>query len=203
MRACLIFGIAALALAAGCSSSSGGTSPSDAGSDHDAGADGAEPTEGATPGDGGSSGQDASADAPAEAATVCNMLTNSATPITYSQVNQNPPVPQGGTMVDGTYAMTDASIYTGPNGPSGPSGMAQTTIQVTGTTIQIVESGQPPTRTVTLATIGTRFTATDTCPDAKVTQGDYTATSTTILIFLAAGTDDAGARTLVETFTKQ
>jgi hypothetical protein len=203
MRAHLVFGIAALALAAGCSSSSGGTSPSDAGSDHDAGADGAEPTDGATPEDGGSSGPDAAADASAEAATVCNMLANSAAPITYSQVNQNPPTPQGGTMVDGTYAMTDASIYTGPNGPSGPSGMSQTTIQVTGSTIQIASSGQPTTRTVTLSTIGTRFTATDTCPDTKVTQGSYTATATTILIFLDGGTDDAGARTLVETFTKQ
>jgi len=203
MRAHLIFGIAALALAAGCSSSSGGTSPSDAGSDHDAGADGAEPTDGATPEDGGSTGQDAAADAPAEAATACNMLTNSATPITYSQVNQDPPTPQGGTIVDGTYAMTDASIYTGPNGPSGPSGMSQTTIQISGNTIQVVSSGQPPTRTVTLATSGTSLTATDTCPDAKVNHGSYTATPTTLLIFLDGGTDDAGARTLVETFTKQ
>jgi hypothetical protein len=199
MRAHLIFGIAALTLAAGCSSS-GATSPSDAGSDHDGGA---EPTDGAMPGDGGSSGQDAAADVPAEAATACNMLTNSASVITFSQVNQNPPTPQGGTIVDGTYAMTDASIYTGPNGPSGPSGMSQTTIQITGSTIQVASNGQPTTRTVTLATSGTSLTATDTCPDSKVTQGSYTATSTTLLIFLDAGTDDAGARTLVETFTKQ
>lgn len=203
MRAHLIFGIAALALAAGCSSSSGGTSPSDAGGDHDAGSDAAGPIDGAPPDDGGSPGEDAAPDAPAEAATVCNTLANTASPITYDQMNQDPPTPQGGTMVDGTYAMTAASIYTGPNGPSGPSGMAQTTIQVSGTTIQIVEVGQPPTRTVTLATSGTSFTATDTCPDAKVTQGSYTATPTSILIFLDGGTDDAGARTVVETFTKQ
>jgi len=202
MRAYLVFGIAALSLAAGCSSS-GGTSPSDAGGDHDAGADGAEPADGAMPEDGGSSGPDGAADAPAEAATVCNMLTNSAAAITYSQVNQNPPTPQGGTIVDGTYAMTDASIYTGPNGPSGPSGMSQTTIQITGSTIQVVSSGKPTTRTVTLTTSGTSLTATDTCPDTKVNHGSYTATSTTLLIFLDGGTDDAGARTLVETFTKQ
>jgi hypothetical protein len=201
MRAHLVFGIAALMLAAGCSSSSGGTSPSDAGGDHDAGA---EPTDGAMPEeDGAPPGEDAAADAPAEAATVCNMLANSAAVITYSQVSQNPPTPQGGTMVDGTYFMTAANIYTGPNGPSGPSGMAQTTIQVTAGTIQIVETGQPPTQTVTLATSGTSFTATQTCPGSKVTQGSYTATPATILIFLDGGTDDAGARTLVETFTKQ
>lgn len=204
MRAHLIFGIASLTLAAGCSSSSGGTSPLDAGSDHDGGAG---PVDGATNEDGGSSGEDSAADAPAdapgEAATACNMLANSAQAITYSQVSQNPPTPQGGTMADGTYAMTAATIYTGPNGPSGPSGMSQTTIQVTGSTIQIVSNGQPPTRTVTLATSGTSFTATDTCPDSKVTHGSYTATATSILIFLDGGTDDAGARTVVETFTKQ
>lgn len=201
MRAHWLLGIAALALAAGCSSSSGGTTPSDAGGDHDsgnAGGDAAEPMEAASP------GPDATPDAPAEAATVCNMLANSAQAITYSQVNQDPPTPQGGTMADGTYALTNATIYTGPNGPSGPSGTSQTTIQITSGTIQIVESSQPPTRTVTIATSGTSFTATDTCPDAtKVTHGSYTATPASILIFLDGGTDDAGARTLVETFTKQ
>lgn len=199
MRAHSILGVAAVALAAGCSSS-GTTSPSDAGGDHDAGT---EPGDGATPEDGGSPGEDATPDAPAEAATVCNMLANSAQAVTYSQLNQDPPTPQGGTMADGTYAMTAAAIYTGPGGTSGPSGTSQTTIQVAGTTIQIVSDGQPPTRTVTLATSGTSFTATDTCPDAKVTHGSYSATPTTILIFLDGGTDDAGARTVVETFTKQ
>ncbi|HEX8791718.1 MAG TPA: hypothetical protein VF765_12270 [Polyangiaceae bacterium] len=196
------FGIAALALAAGCTSSTGGSTPRDAGTDHDvepdtgsdAGSDGAS--------DAGSPAQDA-ADAPGEAATVCNMLANSASVITVQQVSQDAPMPQGGTMVDGTYAMTDVSIYTGPTGPSGPSGMTQTTIQIAGSTIQIASNGQPPTRTVTLATSGTSFTATDTCPDSHVTHGSYTATATTILIFLDGGTDDAGARTVVETFTKQ
>jgi len=32
---------------------------------------------------------------------------------------------------------------------------------------------------------------------------EVTATPTTLIVELAAGTDDAGARTLVETFTKQ
>lgn len=201
MRAHFIFGIAVLALAAGCSSSSGGSTPSDAGSDHDAGS---ETADGATPVDGGSSDRDAAADAPSEAApAVCNLLANSAPVITYAQVNQDPPAPQGGTMVDGTYEMTAANIYTGPAGPSGPSGMSQTTIEITGGTIQIVSVGQPTTRTVTIATSGTSFTATDTCPDSTVTRGSYTATPTTILIFLDGGTDDAGARTVVETFTKQ
>lgn len=190
MRAHLVFGVAALTLAAGCSSSSGGSTPPDAGGDRDDASEAVDaPAE--------------AADAPHEAASACNMLANSAQVITTRQVSQDPPMPQGGTMVDGTYAMTDVSIYTGPSGPSGPSGTTQTTIQVTGNTIQVVSTGQPTTRSVTLAISGTGFTATDTCPDSNVTQGSFTATPTTILIFLPGGTDDAGARTVVETFTKQ
>ena len=55
----------------------------------------------------------------------------------------------------------------------------------------------------TLATSGTSFTSTDTCPDTTVIQGSYTATATTLVIQLPGGTDDAGARTVVETFTMQ
>jgi hypothetical protein len=101
------------------------------------------------------------------------------------------------------YFMTDLSIYTGPNGPTGPSGSTKTTIQVSAGTIQVASTGTPATRTVTLATSGTSFTATDTCPDSQVSHGSYSATATTLLIFLDGGTEDAGTRTVVETFTKQ
>ena len=43
----------------------------------------------------------------------------------------------------------------------------------------------------------------DTCPDTDTRPGTYTATPTTFTVQLDGGTDDAGARTLVETFTKQ
>jgi hypothetical protein len=106
-------------------------------------------------------------------------------------------------MADGTYRMTDATIYTGLQGPTGATSMAQTTIQITGSTIQVVTNGSPETRTETLLESGTQFTATDSCPDTSVLQGAYTATATSLVVLLPAGTDDAGARTLAETFTKQ
>lgn len=197
----LALGCTSVLSLAACSSTSSGSSPGDGGNDaadaaaHDgSGGDGA-PVEAGD--DAGGSG-DAAADAGA-----CNTLVNSAQSVTVQQVAMDPPSPTGGTIVDGTYDLTAVAIYTGPNGPSGPSGMSQTTISVAGATIQVVSNGQPDRRTVTLATQGSAFTATDTCPDTKVTMGSYSADGTTLAIYLDGGTDDAGKRTVVETFTKQ
>jgi hypothetical protein len=150
-------------------------------------------------------GHDASVDddTGTDGAAACNTLTNSAPMLTIDTVAQNPPTPQGGTIASGTYTMTAVAIYTGPSGPSGQNGMTQTTIQITGDTIQVVSDADPATRTVKLATSGTSFTSTDTCPDTTVSQGFYTATTSSLVIQLPGGTDDAGARTLVETFTLQ
>src|SRR5580704_15253687 len=67
-------------------------------------------------------------DAAPDAPGTCNTLVDSAPAITVEQVAGEPPAPQGGTIVDGTYALTAAVIYTGPGGPTGPSGTAQTTL---------------------------------------------------------------------------
>jgi hypothetical protein len=196
MKLSLVLPCAAL-LAAGCSSGSTSTTPEDAGHG-----------DSSTPQDAGG-GQDAGIDSPveaeaaAEAATVCNTLANAAPAVPVQTFAQDPPTPLGGTIADGTYWMTEAAIYTGPDGPSGTNGTSQTTIQITGDTIQVVSAGDPPTRTVTIATSGTSYTSTDTCPDTTVIQGSYTATATTFVVQLPGGTDDAGARTVVESFTKQ
>lgn len=187
-------------VAGGCSSSSGNGAGTDAGGE--ASAEAASGQEAST-GDAGSGEAQA-----AEAAAACNTLANGASSISVQQVAQNPPSAGGGPIVDGTYFLTDATIYTGPGGPTGPGGTTQTTIQITGSTVQVVVAdGQPPSRTTTLATSGVSFTSTDTCPDTAVQSGSYTATttstSTTFVVILDGGTDDAGARTLVETFTKQ
>jgi hypothetical protein len=145
----------------------------------------------------------APADTSADAPIACNSLVNTEPAVTTNQVASDPPAMTGGVIADGTYELTDATIYTGPSGPVGPGGPAQMTLQISGTTIQMAETGQPPTRTVTLVTSGTTFTATITCPDSEVSQGSYTATATTLAIEIPGGTDDAGARTVIETFTKQ
>ncbi len=191
----LVTAAAGPAFLAGCSSGSGGASTADGGSDAEAATDGG----GGAVRDG-AMGQDAP---PGDAATTCNTLSNVASTVSFEQVAQDPPQPQGGTIADGTYTLTAATIYTGPGGPTGASGSSKVTVQISGTTIQVVTDGSPPTKTVTLATSGSTLTASDTCPDTSVTHGSYTATAATLLIFLDGGTDDAGARTLVETFTRQ
>jgi hypothetical protein len=184
--------LGAAAFLAACSGSSSGTGPA-----QDGGPEGAATANDA--GDAAAPPHDAQGDAP----PACNTLANVAQTVTVQAVAQDPPQSQGGTVADGTYALTDVTLYTGPGGPSGASGHSQVTIQIAGTTIEVVNAGNPPTQTVTLATSGTAFTATDTCPDTKVTQGSYTTTATTFVVFLDGGSGDAGARTLVETFTKQ
>jgi hypothetical protein len=123
--------------------------------------------------------------------------------VSVEQVASDPPAAQGGTIEDGTYWMTAATVYTGPGGPTGETGTMQTTILVSGGTIQVVTTRGPATRTVSITTSGTYFTVTDSCPDTAVVQGSFTASGSTLTIELPAGTDDAGARTLVETFAKR
>ncbi|HEY8087251.1 MAG TPA: hypothetical protein VIF09_05390 [Polyangiaceae bacterium] len=145
----------------------------------------------------------APSEAGADAAPACNTLANVATTVTTAQIAADPPALQGGTIADGTYVLTSVAIDTGPAGPAGASGTDRVTIEVAGSTIQEVSDGPPVTRTVTLTTSGSQFTATDTCPDTTVVQGTYSATATTLVVAFGGGTDDAGARTVVETFTKQ
>jgi hypothetical protein len=154
----------------------------------------------ASPGDA-SSAPDATSEG--GTAVACNTLANTAMPVTVQQLAEDPPAPLGGTVADGKYDLTGVAIYTGPDGPSGSTGSAQTTIEISGSTIEVSSTGEPPTRTTSLSTSGTTFTSTDTCPDSVVSTGSFTATSTTFSIFLDGGTDDAGARTVVETFTRE
>lgn len=121
----------------------------------------------------------------------------------WSRSRRIPPAPQGGPIADGTYWQTSLQIYTGPNGPAGKSGTSQSTALIQGETVQIVSAGQPTRRTVTLMAADGGFTSVDTCPDSQTSVGGYTATPTTLTIFLDGGTDDAGPRTVVETLTKQ
>jgi hypothetical protein len=148
-------------------------------------------------------GDSAASDAAADAPPVCNTLVNSGATVTVDQVASDPPAPQGGTLLDGRYTLTTAVIYTGASGPTGSTGTAQMTLQVMGNTVQVAGTGQPATRTVTITTSGTSIDSVDTCPDTDTRSDTYTATPTTFTIQLDGGTDDAGARTVVETFTKQ
>jgi hypothetical protein len=142
-------------------------------------------------------------DAAADAGAPCNTIANDAPVVDVTQIAADPPTPVGGTIADGRYWQTAASIYTGPSGPAGKSGTSQLTALIQGQTVQLVSDGQPMRRTVTLTTADAGFTSTDTCPEPQSSQGGYTATATTFSIFLPGGTDDAGPRTVVLTLTKQ
>jgi hypothetical protein len=188
--------------AAACSSSSNPTTTDNA----DASADGGEERDtGANLDSSSPDSSDASEASitPTDAGPTCNALPNAAPPVTVTEIASQPPAAQGGTIADGTYFLTSATIYTGEGGATGSVGSGQSTVTISGTTVQMATSGEPTTRTVTLITNGTTFTATDTCPDSSVATGSYSATASTLVILLAAGTADAGAKTLAETFTKQ
>lgn len=145
--------------------------------------------------------------APDAAGRACNLVVNVAPTIAIDFVATAPPAAQGGAIVDGTYTMTSATIYTGVGGNAGPTGLtAKVTIAISGATIQVASKTKPPDDhvTTTFTTSGSSFTATNTCPDVKSSGGEYTATATTFAVLLPAGTSDGGAaRVLVETFTKQ
>jgi hypothetical protein len=204
MPCLVLFVPCAVFFAAGCSSGSAPT-PADAGTpDGHAGADGGGAGEGGAGADAASEAT-ASADAASsgDAASSCNDLANAAPAITIQQVVGDPPAPQGGAIADGTYWLTAATIYTGEGDAPGPGGAGQTTIRITGSTMDVAASGTPPTRTLTLTTSGTSITAADTCPDTDTSQATYSATATALVFILPGGTDDAGTRTVVETYTKQ
>jgi hypothetical protein len=150
---------------------------------------------------------DVSSDAPA----ACNSLANLPPAVTIAEVASDPPPASGGVIVDGTYSLWDVTIFTGPRGAIGSAGSTQTTIQIQGNTVQVVSTAPPTTRTLTLVTNGTSFTATDTCPDATVIQGSYSVNLipgepgvavTQLVVQFAGGTDEGGARTVQQTFTK-
>jgi hypothetical protein len=191
-----------LLLAVACSSSSSaGNDGSAEGATAESGADGGALEDVVSGQDAG--GQDAAGDAASDAPVVCNTVVNAAPSVTKTQVAMAPPAPQGGTLVDGTYFLTDYTIFTGPQGATGSTGTSQTTLQITGNTLQVADKGSPPTRTVMLTTSGTGFTAKTSCPSGLGDiSGSYTATATSLVVQLG-GNPDAGTPTTQETFTKQ
>jgi hypothetical protein len=66
---------------------------------------------------------------------VCNNVANIAQTIQVGYVASDPPAAQGGSIVDGIYALTAARIYVGIDGGSGPIGPARITLQIMGSTI--------------------------------------------------------------------
>jgi hypothetical protein len=190
----LFIGVVCLACVTPACSSSSSSSSSDSGATKgdDAAPEGSTATGGDDAGDGG------------DGAVVCNAIVNTAPSVTITQVAADPPAFTGGTVVDGTYTLTNETIYTGDGGATGPKGTTSTTFVFKGSTIQVAKDSDPPTSTYGFAPSGTAYTAKGQCPPGLGdTAGWYTATATTFVASLGAPGGDGGVPLYVTTFTKQ
>jgi hypothetical protein len=142
-----------------------------------------------------------------DAGGACNTLANSAPVVMEKQVNTAAPTPAGGAGVDGTYFLTSATVYTGPQGATGPTGTAyQWTSKNTGSNYEVNYTIKA-TKTVTQVASGTStisgaaVTFTQTCPaldaGASTTYG-RDANGTTVTLYTQGAGDVVGY-----TFTKQ
>ena len=152
---------------------------------------------------------DASVDAPLDAGKdtatdgprLCNMVTNGAPVIAQQYAPGDPPAPSGGTIVDGTYFVTAATIFTADAGATGPTGaLIRETDVISGTTFQIASGSLSQTGSFT--TNGTAIAIAITCPPGTPAPPfvAYDANGRVITVYSAR--NDAGV-TASYTFTKQ
>jgi hypothetical protein len=159
-----------------------------------------------------SSGGDAKADVKSSCVTEdggCTDLPNCGPHVYYNDVAQNGGSGQGGTVLDGTYVLTDYSKYTGSGGQSGKEtqwtsetmtlvsassgdggtsdggggdGGAPAQLMVFADTADGITS--PPAASTGVAQFSaTNVNITHTCPNANIFNGTYTASSTQLILF--------------------
>lgn len=125
----------------------------------------------------------------------CNTVSNNAPTVTVNQVAATAPTFTGGTIVPGTYYVTQASIYTGPGGATGPTGTEKWTVVLTSNTGQAATSDNVPSN-FTWRTSGNQFIMTFTCGASGSQSFSYTATATSSTFILNVDPE-------VFTYTKQ
>lgn len=113
--------------------------------------------------------------------TACSNLTQSGTLVDVVAVAGDPPTSTGGSLVDGTYVLTDDSIYVGLSGTPGPLGSAiRSTIRISGggTAMErIVDSTDQSNNTTTqlevlsLGVSATNLVLSVTCPTNGLSEG--------------------------------
>ncbi len=112
------------------------------------------------------------------------------------------PQPAGGVIVDGTYVLTRAVLYTGDGGTSGPTAQtAGLTIRMAGGVAEIVADGGRTHATATFAVSGTTLTTHQTCPSPRDQTVGFTAAADTLVVFMPRTSPPSS--TLVETLTRQ
>lgn len=131
--------------------------------------------EGGVPRDGGDGGRDGGEGG------VCNDLVNAGQVIDRVGIVGEPPVARGGVVADGTYSLTDYTVYVGAGGIGGPTGLtAKATIRITGTKLEELfesgGSGNPSVRTTTsgFSAAGATFAITGSCGVLGTRQFQFT-----------------------------
>jgi hypothetical protein len=102
----------------------------------------------------------------------CNMLEQLGSQITAKGDPASQPTATGGTLLDGTYVLTEVKLHGLPEAFTNPAGALTAT--VSGTTMNTVatnQMGQVSRNTFTIAVNGTSFVLTETC---KVSAGTGT-----------------------------
>ena len=158
--------------------------PKDASADTGTSSDGSV-TDAADPTDAG----DAKVDAPP---ATCAPLTNDGPVLkTIQMVAAAPPAPTGGTIPQGKFHLQEVTLYTGANGPSSTIPITlQGTEMVKGNVIEQVLDGEANQKSLnerasmTFVTSGTSLTLSRTCPTLGSTKATFSATATTMLLFL-------------------
>jgi hypothetical protein len=132
----------------------------------------------------------------ASAVPTCNSIANIGTDVPFTADPGAPPTMTGGTIADGTWVRTADIQY---NSSTAPSGTRRDTVQVSGTTFQIVlrqDASADMHVTATAALSNNDFALTWTCGNTGGVSRKYTATSTTLSLL-----DESNSR--LEVFTKQ
>ena len=144
-------------------------------------------------------GDDTAGDVPAFDAgdNDCNQLSQVGLPVTASCAAGAPPVASGGTILDGTYVLTGTVLF----GACALPDLSETLVISQGTVASLATSADG---TVTRKSLtyqipqpGTLLVETQTCPSRLVANIQYSATPTTLTIYLSNA-----LTTRVSTFTR-
>jgi hypothetical protein len=127
----------------------------------------------------------------------CNTLANTGAVVSETANAGALPTMNGGTVLDGTYVLVSNVQYAGSGAGSKTH---KRTLQISGTTIQMVNSDDngPDVRvTLSIAPSGSELNESGTCPTGlTITPGKYTASSTSLAI-------NKHGSNQVETYTRQ
>ncbi len=133
-------------------------------------------------------------DAGTDAPPACVSYANTAPTITLTKVAAALPAPTGGTIMAGTYHLTEEIEYTGPGGAVGSmAGVYNQTHQLTATTwsavVDVPAAGLHLDSTATYTVSGTTFTPTKTCPTTgnPLAASGYSATANEVRFLPASG----------------